>query len=338
MQPSISAPTVSEIAARAGVSEQTVVRALVHSPHLGEAAREKVDRAIAKAGGYPEPPPRRLASSRTAQVTLVYDDILASCLPDIQAGMSAALEGSGYLLSVQRYDDSGQHALRTFGEFLEYQRPSGILLMPTLADTDMLAGQAWEFGCKCARLGADPLGSPAGWFTTPDRRAAAEAVNWLASQGHSRIGFVAGPDSSRAARLRELGYLDAMAEHGFDRGPSLIAQGDNTLESGMAAADLLLQVSPAPTAILTCNDDMAAGAIRAAKVRNLSVPDDISVVGFEDLQLASRLAPSLTTIRVPWLEMAYAATLQLIDDSSPECRGQAFSAELIERESVATLA
>lgn len=327
-------PTISDVARLAGVSAKTVDRAVNGSPLLNEETHAKVRRAIAKTGFVPDFAVRPLEPGRNPLIFLLHDDPLASALTEAQAGMSAALQGSGWLLCVEQLD-RGANAEAAFKAFLEHHRPAGILLMPPLAEQDRLAGLAWEYGCRCARLGAEPQHDAPGWAFTPDRQGTREAIAWLIGMGHRRIGLISGREDLRSARLRELGYLDAMAEHGLDRGPSLIASGDDTFESGFAAAELLLEVSPSPTAIFVSNDDMAAGAIHAAVSRKIQVPTALSVLGFDDAPIASRICPPLTSVRVPLLEMAYVATQALIDPevtASPPCE---FPLELIERGSVA---
>jgi len=252
---------------------------------------------------------------------------------EAQAGMAAALKGSEYAICMHYLDSRPGLQLRALGDFLEYHRPSGIVLMPALAGNDELAGLAWEFGCGCARLGLEPKSGDPGRFSTDDRRAAADAVHHLLGMGHRRIGFIAGGAGMRQAQLRELGYLDAMAEHDLDRGPSLIASGDGSFESGLAAASLLLEVSPRPTAILAASDEMAAGAIHAALSKGIAVPHELSVIGFGDAPIAPAIWPPLTTMRVPLLEMAHAAASWLIDPEQGEPAMRQFGLELIERAS-----
>ncbi|MFT4055839.1 MAG: substrate-binding domain-containing protein, partial [Novosphingobium sp.] len=163
--------------------------------------------------------------------------------------------------------------------------------------------------------------------------AAALAVRRLIAIGHVRIGLIAGPETSPGARQRELGYLDAMAEHGLDRGPALIVPGDDTFESGIAAARLLLEISPRPTAILACNDDMAAGALHAAVDAGVAVPDALSLVGFDDSPLARRLMPPLASVRVPWDRIGHEAALRIADESAAPLAP--FDGQLVERASIA---
>jgi len=232
-------------------------------------------------------------------------------------------------------DDGARNKLKVFGEFLEQHRPSGMLLMPELATHEDLLGLAWEYGCNSVRLGHEPDPDEIGLFACDERTAAADAVRRLATLSHTRIGLIAGQEDDPAMHTRELGYLDALADQGLDRGATLIASGDGSFESGVEAAQLLLDVSPAPTAIIACSDEMAAGAIAAASARKISVPQQLSIVGFGDTPVAAQLTPRLASVRVPFFEMASAATQRLLDPQAAISKAPSFQAKLVARTSMA---
>lgn len=321
--------TINDVAEQAGVSKKTVSRVINHSPLINPQTRARVQAVIDELGFVPDPQARALALRRNFTVVLVHADPLDPALPAITAGMLAALEGSGHVLCLHRIDPAARRLVRDFGDFLEYHRPSAVLLAPPLSAIDDLAGMCWEFGCGFARLGAEGSFTGDG-VVSADREAMAELVARLVARGHQRIGLVAGAEDDPTARARELGYLDAMAEHGLDRGPALIAAGDGTFASGIEAGGLLLEVSPAPTAIVAASDDMAAGVLHAARSRSVAVPGALAVAGFGDTQLAERLCPPLTSVRVPHAEMAREATARML--AGEAACGQ-YACTVIERES-----
>jgi LacI family transcriptional regulator len=311
-------PTINDVARLAGVSKKTVSRVINRSPLLSEATREKVEKVIAEIGYVPDPQARALALRRNFLIALVYDDSATLMLPAAQQGVLEAIRGTEYALIVHPVfskEDGFEDELR---RFLEFQRPSGVLLLPPLSEQEDVISLFRKLGCNHVRLGAETVDGSGAPIAPGDREATARAVGQLVSLGHERIGFVAGPDDLRSARERELGYLDAMADHGLDRGPSLIASGDNSFESGITAGRLLLEVSPRPTAIVACSDEMAAGVLHAAGERGIVVPDMLSVIGYGDSAVASLLWPPLTTVRVPIAEMASAAASSLVH---PELAG-----------------
>jgi len=173
------------------------------------------------------------------------------------------------------------------------------------SDREELPAICAEAGIGCARLGYADL-------ACDDRAAMAQLVRWLLAEGHGRVGFISHADSSPSGRLREEGYVEGMG-HGLRNGPLMIVPGDGSLASGFTAAQILLDVSPRPAAIVAGNDEMAAGALQAAAQAGLSVPRDLSVIGFEDLPIAAKTCPPLTTMRVPWQDIAKEALARLLD-------------------------
>jgi len=302
------AATIDDVARRAGVSRKTVSRFLNSSPLLAQTTRARVAQVIAEMGFVPNAQARGLALQRNFLVALVHDGSDLSVTPLIIEGMVEALAGGDYALVV--------HAASSLDElkaFLARHRPAGVVLAPPLSEREELAQTCAAARTSCQRLGS---GTDSDVPAVDERVAMARLVDWLVAQGHRRIGLVAGPDASLSAQQRELGYLDAMAEHGLDRGPALIEAGDHSFRSGIAAGLLLLEVSPRPTAIIACNDEMALGVLHAAAQSGIAVPDALAVSGFDDTPLAVRALPPLTSVRVPWREMACLAARRLTDPAS----------------------
>ncbi|MCB2074854.1 MAG: LacI family DNA-binding transcriptional regulator [Novosphingobium sp.] len=328
-------PTINDVARLAGVSKKTVSRVINNSPLLSQATREKVEKVISEIGYVPDPQARALALRRNFLIALVYDGSADFLLPAAQQGVLEAIAGTEYALIVHPVDQNAGEVETEFRRFLEFQRPSGVVLLPPLSERAEIIGLCRELGCNHVRLGASPTGDEKEVPAAGDRAATAKLVADLIAQGHERIGLIAGPEDLYSARERELGYLDAIADHDLDRGPSLIASGDNSFESGLAAGRLLLEVSPRPTAIIACSDEMAAGVLHAAGELGLAVPDKLSVVGYGDTAIAVRLWPPLTTVRVPFAEMAKAAAGSLV---RPDAGGEAqsdFYPVIVERSSTA---
>jgi len=140
----------------------------------------------------------------------------------------------------------------------------------------------------------------------------AEVANYLMSLGHKRIGCIAGPPGFRSAIERLAGFRDALAARGMNFPDELVVEGGYTYESGIAGGEKLLALNPRPTAIFASNDEMAAGVYRVANRLGLSIPGDLSIVGFDDGPLAARLLPSLTTIRLPIRELGRIAANKLL--------------------------
>lgn len=166
--------------------------------------------------------------------------------------------------------------------------------------------------------GTRPIpGFPCVWVD--DRSAAYNATALLISLGHRRIGHIAGPSPLPSADSRHEGFRFAMRDAGLPISDDWIAQGDYSFRSGLTAADALLSAQQRPTAIFAANDDMAAGALSAAYRHHLKVPEELSVLGFDDSILATRLAPELSTVRQP-LDEALEAAVDLAQSGARQLR------------------
>ena len=188
-------------------------------------------------------------------------------------------------------------------------------------------------------MGSAVLDDPEHMVASNDREAVAEAVRYLIAQGHRRIGLIAGPHGFRSAKERREGFELALAEAGISLPRSLIADGQYTFESGQSASESLFDLSPRPTAIFASNDEMAAGVLYAARQRGIAVPEELSIIGFDDTPLTTRVWPPLSTVRWPIVAMGRAAALKLIGtaigEGSEVNEPSMFSSTLIRRASVA---
>lgn len=321
--------TITEIAQMAGVSKKTVSRYFNHAELLSAETRAKIEAVIADTGFVPNAQARALALQRNFLVALVHDNSDRGVLELVETGMTQALMDSELALVLQPL--APRDAAMRLRAFLDRLRPAGVVLLPPLSEREDLARVCAEAQVRCVRLGR--VRGEHG-LASDDRGAMARLVSWLVRLGHRRIGFVGGPESSLTAQQRELGYLDAMADHGFDRGPSLIVAGDNSFESGISAGRLLLEVSPRPSAIIACNDEMAAGVLNAAAQAGVPVPATLSVVGFDNTPLAARTLPPLTSMNVPWDVMAQEAVARIASDMTGTEASPPFQAELVIRETV----
>lgn len=329
-------PTITDVARLAGVSKKTVSRVINRSPLLGAETRDRVLEVIGTLGYVPNPQARALALGRNFLIGLVHDNPNAQTVLNVQHGMLAAIAGTEFALVVRPVDRSSPLMLDDVRAFLERQRPFGVLLMPPISEDDALAAACAEAGCRYVRMGSAALDAPDRTVASDDRDAARAAVRHLVEAGHRRIGLIEGPEGFRSARERRLGFAAALAEVGLDMAPDLVARGDYRFESGIAAADRLLDAAPRPTALFASNDEMAAGAVHAARRRGIAVPGGLSVIGFDDSPIAAHIWPPLTTVRWPAAAMARAAARKLIDPAGAGTgEGALFPSVLIRRASVA---
>jgi LacI family transcriptional regulator len=333
-------PTINDVARIAGVSKKTVSRVINRSPLLNDDTRKKVEDVIGQLGYVPNPQARALALRRNFLVGLVHDNPNAQTVMNVQQGMLEAIHDSEFEMVVRPVDRGSPTMLEDLRLFLERQRLFGVLLMPPISENDAVAKLCTDLGCRYVRMGSAVLDTPEHMVASNDREAVREATQYLIAQGHRRIGLIAGPHGFRSAHERRLGFEEAMRYAGISLPRSMIAEGNYTFESGLIAAERLLDVVPRPTAIFSSNDEMAAGVIHAACQRGLVVPRDLSVIGFDDTPIAAHMWPPLTTVRWPIASMARSAALKLItgmadnDDDAAVQEPSMFLSTLIRRGSV----
>lgn len=332
-------PTINDVARVAQVSKKTVSRVINNSPLLTPETRQRVEQVISELGYVPNPQARGLALRRNFLIGLIHDNPNAQMVLNVQQGILEALHGTDFGLVVRPVDRTSPLMLQDVRHFLERQQLFGVVILPPISENDALAQLCRELGCRYARMGSAELDDQDHMVASNDREAVREAASYLVEQGHRLIGLIEGPQGFRSALERRLGFEDAMAAAGIKLPRSLVAAGNYTFESGMAAANRLLDLSPRPTAIFASNDVMAAGVIHAAKQRGLSVPEDVSVIGFDDTAIAAHIWPPLTTVRWPIISMARSAALKLLGDAiDPEedvTEPSMFLSTLVRRASVA---
>jgi LacI family transcriptional regulator len=306
--------TINDVARIAGVSKKTVSRVINRSPLLNEETRGKVEKVIRELGYVPNPQARALALRRNFLIGLIHDNPNAQMVLNVQQGILEALAGTEFEMVVRPVDRSSQMMLEDVRNFLERQRLFGVVLLPPISENDALARLCDEVGCRYVRMGSAELDDADHMVASNDRDAVREATDHLIEQGHKLIALIEGPDGFRSARERRLGFEDALAAAGQKLPRSLIARGNYTFETGVTAAERLLDLSPRPTAIFASNDEMAAGVVFAARERGISVPEELSVIGFDDTPIAAHIWPPLTTVRWPIVSMARSAARKLVGD------------------------
>ena len=304
--------TINDIARLANVSKKTVSRVLNESPFVREATRARVSEIMQKVSYTPDPQARGLAFRRSFLIGLVYDNPNAQYIVNIQEGVLGAIRRSGYELVVHPCDRTSATFLAEVKSFITRQKLDGVILLPPISEDQALARALKEMNCSYIRVLAVPLDEPSNIVLAMDRDAARQVAEHLAKLGHNRIALITGPPGYRSAHERLSGFSDALGDHGLTLPAEYVVEGAYTFDSGFAGAEILLSRFPRPTAIFACNDEMAAGVYKAAYLKGLRVPSDLTVVGYDDSPLASRIWPSLTTVRLPIRDMGRIAAERLI--------------------------
>ncbi len=335
--------TITDVADAAGVSIKTVSRVFNDEPNVRQATRDRVLAAATALDYHPNVAARSLAGRRTFLIGLAYENPSPNYVVDLQTGALDRLKGERYRLLVLPFED----AVAASGKMQAIARASGldgIVLAPPLCDDVATVTELEACGLPYTRIGPTSGGSQAPDVVMDDIGAARAVVDHLAGLGHRRIAIVRGDPTHASSTARLEGYRAGLVAHGITPDPCLEVVGAYTFASGYAAGKALLAAAVRPTAIFASNDDMAAGVLNAAHEAGVAVPAALSVVGFDDSNIASVVWPRLTTIHQPIRDMAREATgalLALIEDkagSAPPQPHLALPFQLVIRGSTARVA
>lgn len=304
--------TINDVARLSGVSKRTISRVINNSPKVGKATRERIQKIIDELNYSPDPQARGLAARRSYLLGMIYDNPNGLFINDVQRGVLSVCRESGYELVVHPCDMKADTLINEAVTFANRSKLDGVIILPPVSENNDLAAALEQANINYVRLASIALDSPDHQVISNDRAAAAAMAEYLVNLGHTRIGYISGPKGLKSTCERLEGFCDALEERSCKPDSDMLTSGDYTFESGIERTRTLLAKSKPPTAIFASNDEMAIGVINAARDMGLDVPDDLSVAGFDDSILASRIMPSLTTIRRPVREMARLATNKLI--------------------------
>jgi DNA-binding LacI/PurR family transcriptional regulator len=298
--------TLADVAAAAQVSIPTASKALRGDPDVAAATRLRVEVAMAELG-YSRPARQR---SRAGLIDLVFNELSPWAIEIIRGAEEPALS-AGVRLAVSTAADQGQR--ERWLDIVAAGRTDGAILVLTELSPDHSARLA---DLQVPVVIIDPTGQP-----TPSIPSIG-AANWaggmtatehLIELGHRRIGTITGRPDVLCSRARLDGYRVALERAGIGVDDSLIAIGDFHYQSGLEAASLMLDMPDPPTAIFAADDAQALGVYEAARQHNLQIPRDLSVIGFDDVEIAQWASPPLTTLRQPLAEMAALAMRMVLE-------------------------
>jgi len=305
-----SSATIYDIAARAGVSKSTVSRVLTHNQSVDPKTRALVLGVMKDVRFSPSAAARNLSTRSEARIGLVYSNPSVAYFTELLMG---ALEGSsrnGAQLVVDRCEAGNLIRAYESARSLVQDGIAGMILATPLSEEAELIRELLDNNISIVGVGTSGVRTDLSCVDIDNYRAAYEMVNHLIGLGHRYIGFVKGHPGLPASQNRWLGVQAALKEAGSRAARPRVVQGYNTYRSGVDAADQILSKDRKITAIFASNDDMAAGVMSMAHRKGFNVPQDISVVGFDDT-IAGIVWPELTTVRQPIAEIG-ATAIQLI--------------------------
>jgi LacI family transcriptional regulator len=337
-----SNPTINDVAAICGVSKKTVSRIINNSLNVKTETRALVSEVIKQIGFKPNPQARALAFRRSFLIGMIYDNPNAQYVVNMQLGVLDALRGTGKELVVHPCDRNSKNLIEEIEDFVLMQRLSGVIILPPIAEDRNLLALLDRLEVPYIRISArdGAVYNPpiiANQIVSVDKIGCEMAAEHLGKLGHKRIGFIRGNEIYPSAHERRAGFLKGLEKFGINIDPQIDEIGDYSFESGYIAASKILKNPNRPSAIIASNDEMAAGVYKAAYENGLRIPDDLSVVGFDDSPLAPRLTPSLTTVRLPTLDMAKMAATIVQESEGKKAKTIFFDSVLIERGSTKAL-
>ncbi|MBL8117600.1 MAG: LacI family DNA-binding transcriptional regulator [Anaerolineae bacterium] len=292
-------PTMHDVAKLAGVSQPTVSRVLNQNTtavQISEETRQRVLDAVRELGYRPNAVARSLRTQRTQMIALLVADIANGFYHSIARAIQDVARQHDYEVVISNSDHVYEHE-KHFCEIVLGRGVDGVIMVPVhLTDDDL------DHYVSQSRI---PFVALAQYVTHPsidvvfvnDERAIYEATQWLIeAHEHTRVGYIGVPDHFPPGPRRFRGYSRAMRDAGLSINPRYLREGDFTMDGGAAAIQSLVESGDMPSALIIVNDLMAIGAILALQEAGYNVPDDVAVVGFDDIREATIVRPTLTTI------------------------------------------
>jgi LacI family transcriptional regulator len=310
-RPDLRSPTLKQVARSARVSIKTVSRVLNSGTYVSDLTRRRVRRAIDQLGYRPNALARGLVTGRSRSIGLVIADIVNPFFPPLVRGIEDVAAARGYNLILCDTDEDPVRERAVVSVLLERQ-VDGLILCASRMPRSELARLAHD--ARHVVLVNRVLSHPSVGAVVIDNVAGARlATAHLLGLGHRRVAYLAGPRLSSSHRKRLRGYRQALEARGAAFDPRLVAGGTVSMAAGREAMAGLLRLQDPPTAVFAFDDLMAIGALEELRARGHRVPEDVAVVGFDDIDLAAFVDPPLTTVAQPTAEMGRLAANQLVD-------------------------
>jgi LacI family transcriptional regulator len=330
--------TIREIASAAGVSIATVSRVLNERPGVAEETRGAVLRVVRDRGFTANRSARALSGGRTGLIGVMLPIVEATYFMSILSGAAEALYEQDMRMVLCPTLHHHEREVTLLDRLMHGTTDGAVLMLPEESNSELkiLRRKGYAFVIVDPRVALDE-GIPA--VSAANASGARAATEHLLSLGHRRIGAITGPQQYLASTERLNGYHGAMAAAGVLPDPAIILESSFGIEGGAMAAGRLLDEPDPPSAIFAFNDNTAIGAMRVARERGLRVPEDISIVGFDDSEQSAIVYPSLTTVRQPLAEMgrmAVSLLVRLLESRAIQGIGIELQTRLVVRESSAS--
>lgn len=311
--------TIADVAREAGVSLMTVSRAVNNKGGLSDETRERILRIVDRLGYRPNIIARGLVTKRTGTLGLVVPDNTNPFFSEIARGVEHAAYAEGYNVFLCNTEEDKDRELAVLQSLSEKLVDGVILCSSRLPDDDL--EEALKFYEASVLVNRILPNNNITMLYIDDINGGQIAVNHLINSGHQAIGFLAGPISSFSGRQRAIGYKNALEAARLPYKEERVKHCSPMVETGQEAARILLTDNPEITALFCYNDLVAVGALKACVDLGNKVPNDIAIVGYDDIMLSSLITPQLTTCRVPRYELGVHAALMLLEQVNGKIAG-----------------
>lgn len=306
--------TIEDVARAAGVSAMTVSRVINQGRNVRESTRAAVLEAVERLNYSPNTAARSLAAGEVTHIGLLYANPSAGYLAQFLIGALHAARSAGVHLVIESCESEDADEQAEVTRRFATSDVEGVVLPPPLSESQPILAELEAMQIPVVTVA---MGSPRPESLNvriDDHAAAMEMTRYLLELGHRTFGFIKGHPNIVASHDRHRGFCEALKEAGLDPDKAAVEQGYFSYRSGLIAGDRILSRVEPPTAIFASNDDMAAATMSVAHRRGLNVPEDLSIVGFDDTAIATSVWPELTTVKQPISAMAEAALELLITD------------------------
>jgi LacI family transcriptional regulator len=295
---------IQAVADAAGVSKTTVSHVISGKRPVSLTTRRRVEKVMDELGFEPNFFAQALQRNRSNTIALIVQDITNPFYPALARGLQSTVGAKNQV--VMLFDaGAGDAITHAFIKDAIKRRVDGVVVAVSNVEQDL--SKLIKAGIAVVAVGSGLSELPMDWVSADDERIAYDAVAHLAAAGHKRIGMIGGPLGTEPAAGRLAGYHQAIDALGLENDPRIIALGDWTTDGGFVAMNRLLELEDRPRAVFCGNDLMAIGAMNSIIAAGLRVPDDMALIGVDDIDAAALVRPALSTVRVPAQEIGRAA-------------------------------
>jgi DNA-binding LacI/PurR family transcriptional regulator len=327
---------IAEIARRASVSTATVSRTINQSGPVRAATARKVWRVVAEMNYYPNSHARALVSGRSRLLGLIVSDITNPFFSLLIRSFESLAAQQQYDLLITSTDYETSRMTATLRRMLE-RKVDGVAVMTSEMDLGLIR-ELSRRGVPIVFMDVGQMGPRMSHVSIDYGNGILQAVDHVIGLGHKHVAFISGPLDLHSARTRRQAFVDTMRAHRLVPERRMIREGTHTAEGGQREMSALLRLSRRPTAVVASNDWTAIGALHAIYAAGLRVPDDVSLVGFDDIPLVSYTTPALTTVRMSAMDVgstAFQALFRMIGGERQEGEVFQIPTKLVIRDSTA---